>query len=128
MPELIIAAQLFNRENDRYIIDVEYKAFPASEIIKTTKPPSLIIARYMLSNLVMKKFASLDELFSEYYLDPNDMYPALLNAGKLGSKHVLLPVSFDCELILRTNPKLQEQVQPCLIPRRFAKHLKLLLG
>ncbi len=100
MPELIIAAQLFNRENDRYIIDVEYKAFPASEIIKTTKPPSLIIARYMLSNLVMKKFASLDELFSEYYLDPNDMYPALLNAGKLGSKHVLLPVSFDCELII----------------------------
>lgn len=100
MPELIIAAQLFNRENDQYTIDVEYKAYPASEINNATKPPSLIIAKYMLSNTVLKKFASLDELFTKYYLDPNDIYPALLNAGKLGSRHVLLPVSFDCELII----------------------------
>jgi ABC-type glycerol-3-phosphate transport system substrate-binding protein len=100
MPELIIAAQLFNRENDHYAIDVEYKAYPASEINNATKPPSLIIGRYMLSNPVMKKFTSLDELFTKYYLDPNDMYPALLNAGKLGSRHVLLPVSFDCDLII----------------------------
>ena len=52
MPELIIAAQLFNRENDQYTIDVEYKAYPASEINNATKPPSLIIAKYMLFRLV----------------------------------------------------------------------------
>lgn len=100
IPELVIAAQLFNKENDQFSVDVEYKANAASEVKKTNNPPSLVIAKYLLSKPLMKKFDTLDDLFSRYYLDPNDMYPALLSAGKLGAEHVLMPLSFDCMVLV----------------------------
>jgi hypothetical protein len=100
VPELVIAAQIFNKENDRFAVDVEYKANVASEMKKTNKPPSLVVGKYLLSKSLTKKFVSLDVLFSKYYLDPNDMYPALLRAGKQGAAHILMPLSFDCMVLV----------------------------
>ena len=73
VPELVIAAQLFNRENAQLAVDIEYKANVASEMKKTNKPPSLVIAKYLLSDALIKNFDSLNDLFSKSYLDPNDM-------------------------------------------------------
>ncbi len=100
IPELVVAAQLFNKENDQVAVDIEYKANAASEMKKTNKPPSLVIAKYLLSKPLAKKFDSLNDLFSKYYLDPNDMYPALLNAAKQGTEHLLMPLSFDCMVVV----------------------------
>lgn len=100
VPELVVAAQLFNKENDQMAVDIEYKANAASELKKTNKPPSLVIAKYLLSIPLAKKFDSLNDLFSKYYLDPNDMYPALLSAGKQGAEHLLVPLSFDCMVLV----------------------------
>jgi hypothetical protein len=100
VPELVIAAQLFNKENDQFAVDVEYKANPASEMKKTNKPPSLVVAKYLLSRPLTRKFDSLNDLFSKYYLDPNDMYPALLSAGKQGTEQLLMPLSFDCMVLV----------------------------
>ena len=100
VPELVVAAQLFNKENEEFAIDVEYKADVASEIKKTSQPPSLVIGKYLLSKPLMKKFDPMDDLFSKYYLDPNDIYPALLDAGKQGTSHILIPISFDCMVLV----------------------------
>lgn len=100
IPELVVAAQLFNRENNQFAVDIEYKENAASELIRTNKPPSLIIAKYMLSKPVIRKLEPLDDLFSRYYVDPNDMYSALLDAGKQGIQQMLLPVSFDCMVLV----------------------------
>ena len=100
VPELVIAAQLFNRENAQLAVDIEYKANVASEMKKTNKPPSLVIAKYLFSDALINNFDSLNDLFSEYYLDPNDMYPTLLDAGKLGTEHLLMPLSFDCMVLV----------------------------
>lgn len=100
IPELAIAAQLFNRESLQYAVDIEYKAQAATDLKSTTTPPSLVIAKYLLSKPILKKFNSIDELFSKYYLDPNDLYPTLLGAGKQGTTQLLVPVSFDCMLLV----------------------------
>jgi len=68
VPELVIAAQLFNKENDQFAVDVEYKANPASEMKKTNKPPSLVVAKYFFRTLD-KNFDSLNDLFQNI-LDP----------------------------------------------------------
>ncbi len=100
VPELVIAAQIFNKENSLFAVDIEYKANAASEVKKTSRPPSLVIAKYLLSKPLAKKFDSLDDLFSKYYLDPNDLYPALLSAGTQGAAHILMPMSFDCMVLV----------------------------
>ncbi len=100
IPELAIAAQIFNRENDQFAVDIEYKAEAATELKTTTAPPSLVIAKYLLSKPLLKRFDSIDALFSKYYLDPNDLYPTLLDAGRQGTSHLLVPVSFDCMLLV----------------------------
>jgi ABC-type glycerol-3-phosphate transport system substrate-binding protein len=100
VPELVIAAQLFNRENTQFAVDIEYKANAASEMKKTNSPPSVVVAKYLLSKPLTKKFISLNDLFSKYYLDPNDMYPALLDAGKQGTDYLLMPLSFDCMVLV----------------------------
>jgi len=100
VPELAVAAQIFNRENDQFAVDLEYKAEAATELKTTTAPPSLIIAKYLLSKPILKRFDSIDELFSKYYLDPNDLYPTLLDAGRQGTSRLLVPVSFDCMLLV----------------------------
>jgi len=100
IPELVVAAQLFNRENDQFAVDVEYKENAATALMKTNKPPSLIIAKFLLSKPVIRKLDPLDDLFSRYYVDPNDMYSALLDAGKQGVQQILLPVSFDCMVLV----------------------------
>ena len=100
IPELAIAAQIFNRENDQFAVDIEYKAEAATELKKSSAPPSLIIAKYLLSKPTLKRFDSIDDLFSKYYLNPNEMYPTLLSAGTQGTSHLLVPVSFDCMLLV----------------------------
>jgi len=100
IPEIVIAAQIFNRESARDSIDVEFKAEAASELKLTSSPPSLVIAKYLLSKPLQRKFESLDALFSKFYIDPNDMYSALLAAGRSGAEQLLIPLSFDCMVLL----------------------------
>lgn len=100
IPELAVAAQIFNRGNGQFAVDIEYKAEAASELKTASALPSLVIAKYLLSKPILKRFDSIDDLFSKFYLDPNDIYPTLLGAGKQGAIHILVPVSFDCMLLV----------------------------
>jgi len=81
IPELVIAAQLFNRENDRFAIDIAYKDNVAIALTQTSVPPSLVIGKYLLSSPLMKRFVAMDALFTDYFIDPNDFYPALLSSA-----------------------------------------------
>ena len=103
MPELVIAAQLFNRTETRYVIDVEYHEHPALDLINAAKSrpfPSLVVARFLQDPIAMRTFSAIDDIFSRYYLDPNDIYPGLLAAGREGGQQRLIPLSFDPYLLV----------------------------
>lgn len=103
MPELVIAVQHFNQTESRYVIDVEYHEYPALDLLtagKSKRLPSLIIARFLQDSVSIRTFSAIDDIFSRYYLDPNDMYPGLLQAGKEGGQQRLIPVSFDPYLLV----------------------------
>ncbi len=98
IPELVIAAQLFNRTESRYVVDIEYHDNPALDLLflsKSKPRPSLVIGRFLQSAFVAQKFEVIDDIFSRYYLDPNDIYPGLLAGGREGARQRLIPISFD---------------------------------
>lgn len=108
IPELALAVELFNSTQPEYRIEMRYREQPALDLLRKSKmpsreAPSLVIGSYLLSDSVVRQLRPLDDLFSRYFVDPNDYHPALLEAGRRGTRQMLLPVTFDCIVIIQRN-------------------------
>lgn len=99
VPEIALYAELFNRGQDRYRVEVIWKAGLARELKDTKAPPDLVIGNYLRSALVRDRFRSLEYLFGELTVDQTAFYPGLLALGVESGQQLTLPLSFNLPTI-----------------------------
>ena len=95
VPEIALYAELFNKEQSRYRIEIVWKAELVRELRDTKEAPTLAIGRSLRSSIVRDRFQSLDYLFGDLTINRSDFYPDLLALGTTGGNQILLPVSFN---------------------------------
>jgi hypothetical protein len=98
-PEILTAVEMFNATHPRQLIEVHYKQDLANELRTATQPPALVIGKGINSKTIAGNFQPLEYLFGELVLNRNEFYKQLLGAGNIGGKQLLLPVSFNLELL-----------------------------
>lgn len=100
VPELALYAELFNAQQSRYRVHVEWKEDLAAALREARVQPALAIGRYLKSSGVRDRFQSLDYLFGELLVNQAAFYPELLALGNIEGRQLLLPVSFDLPAIV----------------------------
>jgi ABC-type glycerol-3-phosphate transport system substrate-binding protein len=100
VPELAIAAELFNASQQRWLVVVQWKADLADALGEERDPPALAVGRYLKSASVRDRFQSLDYLFGELIVNQSSFYPELLSLGNIDGRQLLLPVSFNLPAIV----------------------------
>ncbi len=100
VPEIAIYAELFNREQDRFRVEVVWKTELARELKDTRAAPALAIGHFLKSSIIRDRFQALDYLFGELTVHQAAFYPGLLNLGKIGGQQLLLPLSFNLPAII----------------------------
>jgi hypothetical protein len=99
-PELALAAELFNSSQERYIVEVQWKANLADALRQAKTPPSLVVGRYLKGQAVRDRFQALDYLFGELVVNQASFYPDLLALGNIDGRQLLLPVSFNLPAVI----------------------------
>jgi hypothetical protein len=100
VPEVAIYAELFNRDQDRFRIEVVWKSDLARELKDSKTPPALAIGHFLKSSIVRDRFTSLDYLFGELTVQQAAFYPGLLEFGNIGGQQALLPLSFNLPALI----------------------------
>lgn len=98
-PELALAVELFNSSQDRYLVELEWKAGLAEAVRQAKEPPGLVVGRYLKNQGVRERLRSLDYLFGELVVNQSSFYPGLLALGNVEGRQMLLPVSFNLPAI-----------------------------
>lgn len=93
-PDIASIAELYNANQNRYIVEIIYTAQPLQEKTRQTDRADIIISKY-LDPARKKQFLSLSSLLEDRIVDERAFYPALLNAGRSGSTQFFLPLSFN---------------------------------
>ncbi|MDA8427075.1 MAG: carbohydrate ABC transporter substrate-binding protein [Treponema sp.] len=100
VPEIAYCAELFNDSQQRFLVEVQWKADLVTAIRQTETPPALAIGHYLKSRDIRGRFLSLNYLFGELAVNPSVFYNELLAFGKVGGRQILLPVSFNLPAII----------------------------
>ncbi|HUX38350.1 MAG TPA: hypothetical protein VMV44_10655, partial [Rectinemataceae bacterium] len=82
VPEVALYAELFNQEQNRWRVEVVWKADLPREIMDAKDPPDLAIGARLHASVVRERFKPLNYLFGELALDRTAFYPALLAFGE----------------------------------------------
>ncbi|MEW5815774.1 MAG: extracellular solute-binding protein [Spirochaetota bacterium] len=98
-PEMALYAELFNSSQDRYRIEIEYKADPSKSLILEPSHPDLVVGDRLYSSAIMKMMTSLTPLFNNRLLR-NQFYPELLKLGLKDKDQLILPVSFNLPALM----------------------------
>jgi ABC-type glycerol-3-phosphate transport system substrate-binding protein len=99
VPEIALYAELFNRSQEGYRVEIAWKPDLAIDLRETKTPPDLVLGHYLKSSLLTGRFRPLDYLFGELAIDQTAFYQPLLALCKHDGKQVLLPVSFNLPTI-----------------------------
>jgi hypothetical protein len=106
VPELALAVEVYNarlragaREGEG-AIELHWSASVAEALRASKAPPALAVGRYLGSASLRDRFASLDYLLRGGRVNGKTIYPQLLDAGKIGGRRVLLPISFNLPLMV----------------------------
>ncbi len=88
--------ELFNKTHEDKALLV-YKENPSSSLPATNQEPhpDLVIGSWLVNEHTKHYFEPLDYLFERKFISSQDFYRILLQAGKMGKRQYLLPVSFN---------------------------------
>lgn len=111
VPGLALAVELYDAQQRRDAVELAWKS-DLPEALREAKEgsraalPSLVVGRNLAHTKLKESFAPLDYLLRAGRVNGQPFYPGLLSAGKVGGRHVLLPISFNLPLILlsRSSP------------------------
>lgn len=88
--------ELFNASQDEIKIATIYKTDLVDSLSQNKKKyPDILAGSFLACGIKKKLFASLEKVFDEEMLFPQDFYPELLEYGSDGKTQYLLPVSFN---------------------------------
>ena len=99
-PAIITYIENFNTSQKSVKAELVYKKNPADEIRKTKIHPDLVISSSLNSVRVIDNFTKTDSLFSKNRISSDIFYKKLLERGKVDSKQVLIPVSFNLPALM----------------------------
>ena len=96
-PEIVSYVEFFNVAQTKAKAVVVYKEKLASSLppAKDEQAPDLVIGSFLRNSRIKKNFSSLDRVFGRSKINPSSIYAPLLEYGKVGGGHYLLPVSFN---------------------------------
>ena len=100
VPEVALYAELFNQEQQRWRVEVVWKAELPRELRDSAAPPDLAIGSRLRVAGLRDRFRSLDYLFGELAVDQAAFYGPLLAFGSSDGRQILLPLSFNLPAIL----------------------------
>jgi hypothetical protein len=104
-PDMLIAAELFNASQSRHLIEVRYVEDLPSALAAPAKKgegPSLVVGGGLRASTLADRFQSLEYLFGELVLSKGSFYQSLLKSGAESKRQILIPVSFNLLLLLRS--------------------------
>jgi hypothetical protein len=100
-PEFAFYADSFNRNHDKYKIEVHYMKNVAENLYNsTTEKPDIIAGSWLKSASTLKLWRNLDFVFSNNTELQNSFYQPLLELGRFDDRQCLLPVSFNLPLMI----------------------------
>lgn len=92
--------ELFNANQSKYRIIVEYKDNPAEALITAKKTPDLVIGPWLKGEKTRSHLIPIDYLFNELKIAPKQFYKPLLELGNIRGRQYLLPVSFNLPALI----------------------------
>lgn len=98
--ELAAYVEIFNAGQEQYRVELIYNENPAAAVAVGSAEYDIVFAEGLTAGTSISKFASLEELFTEYGLQQDSFYRESLATGVFEEKQVLLPVSFTLPAIL----------------------------
>lgn len=98
--ELVTHSELFNVEDRGFYAVVQYVPSPAEALAQRAERPDVIVADYLGSAETMEDFLVLDRRFRRFEPASEDVYPGLLEHGRLRGRLRLYPISFDLPAVL----------------------------
>jgi ABC-type glycerol-3-phosphate transport system substrate-binding protein len=110
-------AELFNKDQSRYHIVVEYRENPAGALIAAKETPDIVIGPWLKGEKARSRLEPVDYLFNELRISAKLFYGPLLDLGNVGGRQYLLPVSFNMPAIIFSPDRRN------LVPNDFALSL-----
>lgn len=99
-PEFTAYAELFNASQNRFRIEVVYKADPVLSLATEQSVPDLVVGYRENAVPTVRRFISLDQIVNRAGVNPTLFYADLLREGRYDGRQVLLPISFDLPTLL----------------------------
>lgn len=103
--EFVAYTELFNLDQDRYTVVVEYRENPASALITSKEQPDIVVGPWLKGENTRKKLTAVDYLFNELRIKTNIFYPQLLELGNIRGRQYLLPVSYNLPSVIYSKEK-----------------------
>jgi hypothetical protein len=92
--------EYFNTLGTEYRVVLCYEPNPANVMKHRNRDTDLILGPWLNGSAARRNFDSLDRLFNREYLNREEFYSGLLNAGMLENRQVLLPLSFNLPAVV----------------------------
>jgi ABC-type glycerol-3-phosphate transport system substrate-binding protein len=99
-PEFTTYTELFNASQNRYKVQIVYKALPTQSLASSAQKPDLVVGDRIVSSSAITQFSPLDQIIGAGQVDPAQFYRAILATGRREGRQFLLPVSFDLPMML----------------------------
>lgn len=96
--EIARYVELFNSTHKDIKIVLVYKENPALEI-QNESPPDIIEGPWLRTERTSKNFKNITSIFDSSFKEES-FYPQFLEAGKIGKKQYLLPISFNLPAVI----------------------------
>ena len=106
VPDLALAVELFDAlpeisgDGHSGTVEVHWKPDLAEALRSTKSPPALVVGRHLGMVSIRNRFSTLDHILGDDKIKESAFYPELLEAGKTGGRHILLPISFNLPVIV----------------------------
>jgi hypothetical protein len=113
--------EYFNTLTDDYRVILCYKANPAESVTDRSRDADLILGPWLNGSAARRHFESLDILFNREYLDRDNFYTGLLNAGMWEGKQMLLPLSFDIPAVVFPTDALPEDIPKLMTSLEYVR-------
>lgn len=98
--QMILYADVYNKIQDRYKINIVYKEFPSRSVVKDTSRVDLVVGRELNNPQTMQKMKTLNRFLSKNAMANDFFYSELLKQGLYGSRNKLVPLAFNIPCLI----------------------------
>ncbi len=99
-PEVKYYVELFNTEQDKIKINTIYNKDAGDKVYNSLIKPDIVIAENLNTKLYISNYRKVSNLLNRGKVSQSKIYPNLLKACKYDKQTLLLPLSFDLNLII----------------------------